>query len=497
MSSTQSPPDAQFRPATLSQPAPRSPAAPKGPPASTPLSPSTKAMLAVLALLAAFAAWRVLTIGMADLWVDSKPERALYWRPEDPQALFDASDDAYLNKDFAHAKAFALLAVARYPLDGRCYRELGDISDFFGDHAGARRLYETAERLAPRDVATHGKLLEYDMGEGHMPEALHHADLILRLQPDLMPDLLPRLGAVSKNPAVLAALGQMLKERPPWRDYFLAVLAESGTDLDLIERVFASRGEDDPLPTHPPQIVLRTRGTDTDEVSGFTETDLLIARQVADGRWGDAYVNWVGTLTAAQRTVLGNVFDGGFTFPPLQKKLPWLHLSGKAFGWQIPDRGTGFDVRVAPRTEFSTDNVLQITFNGLPIDYYPVRQLLILAPGHYRLSGMGQAGAVSELGIQWVVTCAEGNETALGQSKAFTGDIPWGPFQMEFDVPTPDSAATSCGGQWLRLDLANGIFKGEPLEGSAIFDDLKVSRLGPAVSPVADGQQSVDLSKSR
>ena len=449
---------------------------------------STWMVLALLGPLALFLAWRVLTLGMADLWVDSKPERALFWRPDDPQALFEAADDDYMNRNFAGAKALALRTVANYPLDGRAYRELADVADFFGDHSNARRLYDTAVRLAPRDIATHGKLLGYEMQAGQIQQALRHADLLLRLQPDIMPDLLPRLGSVSGNPAVLTALRGMLKERPPWRDYFLAILAESGSDPAAIDRVFASRGDDDPLPLHPPQMVLRSAGIESDDVSGFTEADLLINRQVADGRWGSAYVTWVGTLSPAQRVVVGNLYDGGFTFPPVQKKIGWLHLSGKSFGWQVPDRGTGFDVRIAPRTQYSNDNALQVTFDGLPIDFQPVKQLLVLGPGHYRLSGMGQAGAVSEYGIQWVVACAEGDATLLGKSTAFTGDIPWGPFQMEFDVPVSDSAATACGGQWLRLDVADGIFKGEPLEGGAIFDNLKIDRLGPPIPPPADGK---------
>ena len=315
--------------------------------------------------------------------------------------------------------------------------------------------------------------------------------MMMRIRPELMPELMPRLAAASADPAVLASLGRVLMTRPPWREYFLATLAASGPDPAAIDRVFASRGGDDPLPVQPPLVGAKGASLNLDTSSGFTEADLLVNRQIADRRWGTAYVNWVGTLSPAARTVLGNIYDGQFSFPPLERKISWLNLSSKGFGWQVPDQGTGFDVVIAPRTQFTTDNVLQVTFDGLTLDYRPVKQLLVLGPGHYRLTGMGQAGAMtSEDGLQWVIACAEGKQQVIARSTTFTGDVPWGAFQMEFDVPDTD-----CGGQWLRLDLGGSAFKGQPIEGGVIFDDLQIVRLGAQV-PAAANEQDPDGSST-
>ncbi len=429
---------------------------PPNPPQPALLTRSARITLAVLGPLALYLAWRVLTLGLADLWVESNPERALFWRPSHPQALLDAADDDVSHLKFPEAKALALRTLAAYPLEGRAYRELGDVADFFGDQRDAKRLLTLALHRAPRDVSTRTKLIEYDLKTGNLQQALHQIDIVLRIQPEIIPDLVPRLVGLSQDSVVVEPLSRILIARPPWRQIYLATLATTSPDPEAVDRVFAQRGGNDLM-----------RG-------GGTEADLLVQRQIKDGRWAQAYAAWANTLSKTEQTVLGNVYDGGFTFPP----------SNKGFAWQIPNRGTGYDVLVAPRTRFTTDNVMQIRFNGLPLNYQPIKQLLVLGSGHYRLTGMGQAGAMtSDDGLQWVVACAEGQSQVLAKSQPFTGDMAWNSFDVEFDVPDTD-----CEAQWLRLDLGTGIFRGQPLEGAAIFDNLEITRVG-ATAPIAANDQ--------
>jgi tetratricopeptide (TPR) repeat protein len=442
-------------------------------------------VLAVLGPIALFVAWRVFTLGMADLWVDAKPDRAAYWRAGNPDALYGETDDAFTKLKLPQTRALALRSIANYPLDGRGYRELAGIADFLSNHVEAKRLFELAVRYAPRDTSARLSLIDQDLKGGDAAGALSHVDMALRLEPDIMPDLLPRLGAVAGTPGVLGALSKMLDTYPPWRVYFLANMADQALDSDAIDRVFASRSRDEHLPLNPPEA---------DDTSGemelspdYTETDLLINRQVRDQRWDTAYVTWINTLSEAQRAVLGNIYDGGFAFQPTSDRIPWLIPAGKSFGWIISP-GTGYDVLIAPRTRFDNDNILQVTFNGLPLDYLPIKQLLVLPTGHYRLTGMGDAGAMtSEGGFQWVVTCAalptditaDRKNQELGRSMMFSGNIAWSSFQMEFDVP----AKPECGGQYLSLELAGEVFEGQPIEGAARFDNMAVVRTGDAVAP--------------
>ncbi len=412
----------------------------------------------LLVPVAIFLGWRVFTLGLADLWATSDPEAALKWRPNDPQALIAAAENAVAARDFDAADALARRAIADCPLDGRGYRVIGVGKDFRGDTGAAGRLFAIALQRSPRDVVARNMLARYAGKAGDFAAALHQIDVLLRIRPDLAPNLLPKLVAASSNPELGGMIDRLLVERPPWRLAFLRQLATSSADADAIARVFAGRGGDDPLP--PPAI--------------GTEADLLLRRQLADHDWGRAYFTWVSTLSTAERTRLGNLYDGDFDFQP----------SSRGFDWRIPDQGAGFDVRTGSGEGLTEHSGLQVRFNGLPLDYRPVSQLLILGPGHYRLSGMGGASGIDteQGGLAWTVSCAEGDGQALGSSGTFSGDMPVASFQMEFDVPP-----TGCAAQWLRLDFSGGMLRGQPLHGVAVFDGLKVDRVpAPAAGPAAD-----------
>lgn len=408
-------------------------------------------MVALLAPLALWVGWCDFSIGLASFWADSDPDSALRWRPDDANALVAAADLAVIAKDFTRADQLARQALSAYPLDGRGYRVLAQERQFFRDDAAVSRLANIALDRSPRDVPARMLLLDQAAKRNDLSAALAQIDVVLRIRPDLAPVLLPRLVAASSIPAFAKLVGHSLITRPPWRLAFLQSLANSGTDPEAIDRVFAERGSDDPLP--PPLL--------------GSESDLLIRRQISDGRWGAAYFTWYSTLSVAQRTRTGNVFDGSFDFPP----------SNEGFDWRLPQQGTGFDVSIGPAGDMNADNSLQVHFNGLPLDYRPVRQLLILGPGHYRFTTMGGADGLDtqEGGLAWTLTCAEGDGQALAATDFLSGDSPLALLKMEFDVP-----ATGCSAQWLRLDLSEGDFKGQPLHGNAVFDNVKIERIDGA-----------------
>jgi hypothetical protein len=474
-------------------------------------------VLAVLGPLAAFVAWRVLTMGLSDMAVDSDSQRALFWRADNPDAILSAANDDFVSHDYAGSKSMSLDALSRYPLNGIGYEFLGRNADFFHDPKTARRLFQLAERFAPREVATRGKLADYALKDGNVDGALYQVDTLLRMHPEVMADIMPSLVQLSAFPVAQGPIGKVLAKRPQWRIAFLSLLASAGGDPKAIDRIFAVRGGDDPLPAMPPRSGVSGPDADAgddDLPTGFTEADLLINRQLADGRWQAAHATWIASLSDGERAVSGKIYDGNFVFPPAYHRIPWLNLSHKGFGWQLPDQGSGYDLAISPRSQFQSQSVLQITFNGLPIDYQPVSQLLVLPPGHYRFKGMGQAGGMTtEVGLQWVVACARDNqalfdqdqEQVLGHSTPFQGEIPYSAFSFEFDVPEPGATpptqnrttsvfgatasiatSTDCGAQQLRLDLGSGLFKGIPLQGGAIFDHLDVERIAtkPTTPPL-------------
>lgn len=434
---------------------------PEPPAPARPRSWSRRQVLVAVLLtpLAMWLAWRIFGLGLADFWATSDPDSALRWRPADPQALAAAAENAATAKDFRQADALAREAIGAYPLDGRGYRVLAQGRQFFGANDAAADLARLALTRSPRDVISRMLLLDQAAGRNDFSAALSQMDIVLRIRPDLASLLLPKLVAAASIPAVDPIIGRLLRDGPPWRLAYLQLLARTGTDPEAIDRVFAARGADEPLP--PPQP--------------GTEASLLLRRQIADGRWGAAYFTWVSTLSVEQRARLGNVYDGSFEFP----------AANQGFDWRFPEQGTGFDVEIGTAGDLSSDNALQLHFDGLPLDYKPVSQLLILGPGHYRFSAMGGASGLDtqEGGLSWTVTCAEGDRQTLAGTDFLSGDTPWGPLQMVFDVP-----ATGCTAQWLRLDLNEGDFKGQALHGNAVFDNLRIDRIdapGPAAGASA------------
>jgi hypothetical protein len=399
----------------------------------------------VLTACALFLGWRVVSIGLASLWDDSDPETAVHWRPSDPEALLGAADIALDRHQFSESEALARRSLSAYPLDGRPYRDLAEVADATGNVAQARRLLGIATLRSPRDPATRGQLLEYALRANDLSGTLRQMDVLMRIKPETIYTLGPGLVSMSQDPQALGQLGRLLATRPPWRLGFLVMTAGLEIDPFVIDRVFASRGGDDPLP------------------SGGTEADLLLQRQIRDNRWGSAHATWVQTLTKAERAAVGNVYDGAFLFP----------LSGRGFDWQLPVDGTGYDVIIHPSPEAGAGNVMQVRFDDLPLDYHPVSQRLALAPGRYRLSGMaGSKGFDIEGGLYWTVACGEGKQQNLGSSDMLVGTAAWHAFAAEFDVP-----GQGCSVQWLRLDLAQGDSMAQPQQGSAMFSGLAITRL--------------------
>lgn len=468
--------------------------APPSQPARPALTAADWVLVLCLSVAAAWLGWRVFTLGMADSnLANEDPESALAWRPEHPAALVAAANNAFAGHRYDDSRDLARKAASGYPLLGTAYSQLGQYYDFFHREDDALRFFAIASRLAPRDVPARMYMSNHDLRIGKLDAAFDNIDMVLRMYPDLLANVLPSMVQASKYPPAQVQLGRLLRNRPLWRVAFLSLLASSGSDPLAIDNIFGLRGGDDPLPANPPHWGIKSSDPDDDRPTGFTEVDLLINRQVADGRWQVARDTWLNSLNKGQRAVVDLLYDGNFVFRPDYHRIPWLGISSKAFGWQLPDDGAGYDATIGPRTRGATQNSLQVIFNGLPVSYSPVRQLLVLPPGHYRVTGMGQVGGMTnEVGLQWVVACAQDfkqmflqePEIVLAHSTPFKGDIPYGPFAFEFDVPaaggtvvqdgTPTLVLKGCPAQWLRLDLGDGLYKGIPLQGGVLFDHLAV-----------------------
>jgi len=396
---------------------------------------------AALALVA-FAAWRVASLGLADHYAETNPQRALFWRDDHPVALLRAAEAAA--KDSARADeawAYAERALQADPLDGRPYRVLAQLALATGDETRAAELFQIAARRAPRDLPAHVWLMQHHLRNERPAEALAHLDLMLRVSPEFFVQAEPLLLALAAAGPAHDPLASLLARQPPWRLRFLRLVAAKSTDIDAVAPLF--------------QAVRQTDG-------GLAPLELgpWLDRLVREGRVGQAYLLWAANLPAERQTTLGNVFNGGFEFQPEPLGFDWRF--GRVPGARISRlSGEGVGGRVA----------LRIAFEDRRVPFSHVRQMLALPPGRYRLDLRAKGERLrTERGLAWQVSCVKGGRS-LGQTPPLTGHRPWHSVKLEFEVPA------ECEGQWLVLRIPARIEAEQLIGGQAWFDDLRITRV--------------------
>lgn len=401
--------------------------------------------LAVMVGVAGLMAWRVLSLGLADHWQRSDPERALQWRPAHPGALLRALDAAQSGQaDAATIESLALATLQANPLDGRAYRVLAQLRESEHGIEAALPLYNAAVHRGPRDRYTHARLFEYGLQTGDVAKALGHFDFLLRLRPETAPTLLPVLVTLAAEPAVQPALAERLAAAPPWRAPFLRLLAQTATDAAAVEPLWQA-------------LRVGPRG-------GLPQAELQpwLDRLLREDQGDRAYLLWVSQLGQRELAELGNVFNGDFELAP----------SGFGFDWRF-GRVAGARIDRMPVAGAGGNLALRIAFDDRRVPFAHVQQVLALPPGIWRLQGRARADALrNDRGLIWQVTCHAGG-APLGRSEPLKGQRSWHPFELEFEVPTQ-----GCSAQVLRLLLPARIPAERRIGGQAWYDQLAIHRVG-------------------
>ena len=406
---------------------------------------------AVLALL--FAAWRVLSLGMADHLAVTDPARALWWRGDHPEALVREAerlaravvpDEATgtagpTTGRAAEAEALARRAIRANPLDGRGYRVLGQLAR---DPDKAVELLTIAAARSPRDVASHVWLIDHHLRAGDLPGVVRHVDILLRVQPEVMPGLLPLMVALASSPESQPALAERLLASPPWGPGLLSHLIVNLPDVNtlglLMERLRKTPGG------LPPQVLAA-----------------WVDRLTKESRWGQAYLTWVSQLPPERLQGLGNLYNGGFEWEP--------GLGG--FDWRL-GQVAGARISRTAGSGVEGERALRVAFEDRRVPFSHVRQLLALPPGKYRLTGRARPENLrTDRGLAWMVVCANPADTPLGETKPLRGHGGWRDLSLDFEVP-----AEGCGGQWLTLGVRARIPAEQRIGGVAWYDNMRISR---------------------
>ena len=403
----------------------------------------TRARFWLLALvlmgLGVFAAYRIIAITQADRWAGKNPEVALQWMPRHPQALLTLAERQLAAGRIDEARATARRLLAVEPLEGRGFRVLAEAAAQQGHRAQALVLYRIAARRSPRDTPTRAWLTEHFLVTGDYPAALEQIDILLRTSPNQGATLLPLLAQLAVDPVFAADLVRVLQRRPQWRPGLLSTLQHAK----------------DPRAADTVMFALRREGGLSEQ-----EFDEWIAYLLRQGRWGEAYSRWAGTVDL-KGGVLPLVYNGQFEQP----------VTGRGFDWRMP-RIPGVSVEFVPDRSAKGLSA-HAAFRGRPVPQVNLEQLLLLAPGAYRFSARVRADALrSDRGLEWSVACA-GQAEPLATSERLEGTFGWRTVSMDMIVPVTD-----CPGQWLRLRNPAPSGSAQQVSGDIWFDDVAIQPQG-------------------
>jgi hypothetical protein len=395
------------------------------------------AVAAVGIVVLAWVGWITIQATRVDLLANTDPEAALRLDPDHPQALLAVARRQLRDGDANAATATArhLLAVA--PGRGDAFAILALAAIRRGD-ADAPRLLAIALQRAPRDRDVRVQAALAALKAQDLSATMVQIDALLRLTPTRGKVLFPLLAQQAQDPKFAAILGATLARDPPWRAAFLNALAGKDAPAlgaDNVNGWLAQHGE----LTQP-------------EVARWLD------RMLADGRWGDAFARWIGTLGPGP-LVIPPVRNGGFE----------KEITGTGFDWRN-DAVKGVFTDIEDGAGIRGSRAARLHFIG-QAERGNLRQPLLLQPGRYTLSLHARADFLrSDQGLQWVVRCDRG--ATIVASDRLDGSFDWRKLNTEFEIPT-----TNCAGQWLELRNPAVAGSARQVSGDLWFDDVAITSI--------------------
>lgn len=355
---------------------------------------------------------------LGDFLANADPELSIIVDPTQFGARLSVSETllAGTPHKIDEAVAGARQALATNPLFPEALTLLAWANEQIGDKDRTTRLMTLASRTNLRDLKAQLWLLSEDLRVTNADSALQHIDVIQRGQDSRVVDNLSRTALapiITREPYRLA-YAKLLLTNPPWRP--LATLIRDSTDLSGLTNLFAELQALGPGPTE-------------------RELQLVLNKLTQDRMFDEAHDIWMRSLPSERREEADLLYNQGFRY----------QLTNMPFDWVIapvPNAMVRFDTQ-------DGGQVMNVDFFGGRAKFEHVSHLLNLAPGTYRFQGRERAqGLQNERGLQWRISCMDGEGENLGTTQPLSGDIPWRPFAVDFTVP-----AGKCFYQSLVLEL--------------------------------------------
>jgi hypothetical protein len=413
--------------------------------------PSRKWLATTVRVLALLALVLVAVLIVADTaghnLVGSDPDGALLLAPWEPVALDELAQRQLSSTSEEHkpVEDLARRALLSDPLDSRALSLLGFVAEGKGDLARAEALMSLSAARSWRNPEPHVWLLAQAIRRGNFENALAQADGLLRVYPGSSPTafrssatIFPILALFALDPHGLAALEGALAANPPWRREFLSQAVVIGANDRLMTQLYQSLIRSSQPPT-------------------ALEMKPYLDRLVQVGRFDEAYQVW--RATSSQAAPARYPYNGNFEAP----------LDGSPFNW-VFDFVSGAEVRITEVPDRESSHALRVQFSGARATLGRVGQLLMLAPGSYRLDLAVKASSLrTERGLVWQISCAE-SRSVLAETNPVTGTTPWTDLKVKFSVPS-----SGCNAQWLKLIIPARTASETEIEGEAWFQSFRVT----------------------
>jgi hypothetical protein len=314
----------------------------------------------------------------------------------------------------ARAQTLAEGALQRELINGRAAAALASIAALRGDERVAERLFRFSETITRRDLFTQLWLLEAEVGRGDVERALVHYDRAMSVSISSWRLLLPTLANASAERRIAQAVAARLARRPNWwrafADQFISTNPSPATAFPVVLSALRLNPDDE-----------------TDRHFLVRATSRLTEIRAYDQAWS-LYAAATKQPASTRAMLRNGDFNVSTAVPP--------------FDWQLLDSG-GLAAIIQPREDGSPGNALYLSAQAGQSGEV-ARQLLLLRPGVYVLSGLaGGSGADSESPSLRIACAAD--KTAITQSPLPTDTAQGRSFSLTFSIPS------NCPAQWLLI----------------------------------------------
>lgn len=271
----------------------------------------------------------------------------------------------------ARADDFARRALQRDATAVPAIATLGIDAEMRGDVSQARRAFAYARSLSRRDIRTQLWSIEDAVRREDIAGALDEYDVTLRVLPRLSEMLYPVLATASSDPAIRPELIRVLARRAPWGESFISYMGRAIPDPPSTSVLFSALKQSRVTVPQP----------------AWTG---LINALIESRRYDDAWSTYARVRPGADRQRARSLaLAGSLEAPSL---LDWITLE---------DGGTAATIQKGV-----FDFAVPASVGG-PV----LRQLQLLRPGQYRLSGhSANIDLPDNARPYWMLTCRQGAE---------------------------------------------------------------------------------------